>query len=133
LDTADIKVVTFAQAKSVFSVNSAIQCLNQNAYTFTNTSSAKYGSLSYTWKYGDNTSSTTKDASKTYNSYGAYNVLLITNTEHNCLDTALRLVTVNASPKANMALNADKLCFKGHQFVFNSSSTIPLKSQGIII
>ena len=124
LDTAYKNVVTFAQAKSGFAVNNAVQCLNQNAFNFTNGSSLKYGTLNYTWRFGDNTSATSKDASKTYSNFGSYYVLLISNTEHNCRDTAVKLITVNSSPKAGIALNAAKQCFKGNQFLFNSSSTI---------
>lgn len=124
-DTAYKNVVTYAQAKSAFSLNSAVQCLNQNKFDFTSNSSVKYGTLSYTWVFGDNTSATTQNASKSYSNYGSYYVLLVSNTEHNCKDTAVRLVTVNASPKAGINLNAAKQCFKGHQFILNSSSTIP--------
>ncbi len=125
LDTAFRNVVTFAQAKSGFAVNSAVQCLNKNAYSFTNSSSLKYGTLNYTWTFGDNTSAISKDAKRTYSNFGSYFVSLISNTEHNCRDTAVRLITVNASPKAGIAVNAAKQCFKGNQFVYNSSSTIP--------
>ncbi len=123
-DTAYKNVVTFAQAKASYVVNNDTQCLNQNSYTFTNQSTLKYGTLNYKWVYGDNTSATSKDALKTYSTHGTYYVLLISNTEHNCRDTAVKLITVNASPKAGIAVNSDKQCFKGNNFALNSSSTI---------
>ncbi|MBL7835976.1 MAG: PKD domain-containing protein, partial [Bacteroidetes bacterium] len=128
-DTASIRVVTFAQGKSQFSVNNAMQCKDQNGFAFTNASAVKYGNLSYQWRFGDNTVSAATNPFKTYNNPGVYQVGLITTTNHNCKDTTLVPVTVYASPLAAFNINNDKQCFRGNRFVFSSSSTI---SQGSI-
>ncbi len=128
-DTFSKSVVTFAQGKSVFSTASSAQCKDQNGFAFTNSSSIKYGNITYQWSFGDNTSSGVQNPFKTYNSPGVYQVRLISTSNHNCKDTMTLPVTVYASPVASFNINNDKQCFRNNRFVFSSSSTI---SQGSI-
>jgi gliding motility-associated-like protein len=128
-DTATGKVVTFAQPKSDFLNAAPVQCFNQHSFSFTNKSSLKYGSITYKWHFGDNTSSDSFNPGKQYGASGVYQVSLVSTSDHNCKDTLIRTVTVNASPKAGFAINQAGQCFRNNNFDFTNTSTL---SQGSI-
>ncbi len=79
-----------------FSVNATInQCLNGNVYSFTNTS---VGAVSYLWSFGDGTTSTTIDATKTYTNPGYYTVTLKATNANGCVGTSTSSVLVLPMP-----------------------------------
>ena len=66
-----------------FSVNNNMQCLNINSFAFTNTSNTgnavqPEAPLSYAWDFGDGTTSTNMNPTKTYAAAGTYTVKLTT-------------------------------------------------------
>lgn len=128
-DTAFKQMVTFAQGQARFNINDSVQCFDQNGFAFDNTSAVKYGLLNHQWNFGDNTSTSLEDPFKKYLQFGTYSVRLITSTDHNCKDTIVKLVKVDASPIAAFNINAAKQCFRSNSFDFNSSSNI---GQGLI-
>lgn len=128
-DTTFKNVVTFAQGKANFAVNDAVQCQDQNGFALGNGSSVKYGNLTYLWHFGNGGNSTLTQPYVRYTNPGTFNIRLITTTDHNCKDTLLLPVTVNASPKASFNTVADNQCFRDNDFEFNSTSTL---SQGQI-
>lgn len=107
-----------------FSANAISQCFAGNQFTFTNTSTVLTGTMQYNWDMGDGTTATTQDVTHSYTMAGTYIVRLIVTTDKGCIDSAKFTVNVNASPLAGFSVNADKQCFKNHQFVFTNSSTI---------
>jgi gliding motility-associated-like protein len=123
-DTANAMLVTFPQGKAQFANLNPVQCFDQHQFDFPNTSAVKSGSLTYRWTFGDNSSSDSLSPKKKYNSYGVYNVSLVSTSNQNCKDTFSRVVTVNASPIANFSINADKQCFKGNVLNYTNSSSI---------
>lgn len=79
-----------------FSVNNNSQCLSSNSFVFTNNSTGS-GTLSYNWNFGDGTTSTAANPTKTYATTGTYNVRLIA-TGIGGTDTAYQTVTVSDVP-----------------------------------
>lgn len=75
---------------SGFEVNDAEQCLNSNNFVFSNTSTE---ATDYLWVFGDGTTSTNSNPSKTYTSPGIYQVSL-TSTNINGSDVFTEQVTV---------------------------------------
>ena len=128
-DTVSRKVVTFAQPRAGFSVNNAVQCFNQHTYKLLNQSGIKYGSMTYRWIFGDNTTSDSVNAEKKYSAMGVYQLSLIAISDHQCRDTLSRTITLHASPKANFAINNARQCFRNNEFDFTNSSSI---AQGVI-
>lgn len=76
-----------------FSINSSSQCLTGNSFSFTNASNTgsavqPEAPLSYAWDFGDGTTSTAMNPTKTYTAAGTYTVqLTTTNTYGNNVKT----------------------------------------------
>lgn len=80
---------------AIFSVNNANQCLSNNSFVFNNTSTGY--NLSHAWDFGDGSTSTAVNPTKTYTAAGTYNVRLIVTGLNNVKDTQITAVTVNTS------------------------------------
>lgn len=97
-DTAIITVANHPQPASGFSVNVAQQCFKGNSFSFTNSSSIASGTLTYQWNFGDNSSTTTNNATHMYAAAGTYAVKLIATSNNGCRDSITQNITVNPSP-----------------------------------
>ena len=82
-----------------FSINSTAQCLANNFFKFTNTSTGD--DLTYHWDFGDGTSSTNLSPTKTYATSGTYQVTL-TATNVSGTNSATTPITVFAATTANI-------------------------------
>ncbi|MFN9115869.1 MAG: PKD domain-containing protein, partial [Bacteroidota bacterium] len=120
-DTLTRNITVYPQPVAAFSLNSASQCLRGNSFTTTNSSS---GASNYGWSFGDGTTSTANNPTKTYSAAGTYNIRLIAITGNSCRDTLTRSVTVNPNPTASFTVSNNAQCFRGNRFVFNSTSTV---------
>lgn len=92
-----------------FSANDANQCLNNNSFIFTNTSNTgnavqPSAPLSYVWEFGDGTTSTAMNPTKTYANAGTYTVkLTTTNTYGSDVKTMQVVVYANTNPEINQS------------------------------
>ncbi|MCB0635714.1 MAG: PKD domain-containing protein [Lewinella sp.] len=75
--------------------------------TFTNTS---VGSLDNNWTLGDGALSDQTSPIHTYNTIGAYPVLLVTTNEFGCADSTTQLVDIYGDPLADFALSVSEGC-----------------------
>jgi PKD repeat protein len=68
---------------------------------FVNNTTWPQGDISYTWDFGDNTSSNSSDPSKLYNiiQTTSYNVTLYASIAGGCADSITQRVTINESPR----------------------------------
>lgn len=73
-------------------------CLN-TPISFTNTSTGS--PTSYTWNFGDGSTSTATNPTHSYASSGTYNVSLIAMNSFGCFDTIVQPVFINLPPVAN--------------------------------
>lgn len=109
-----------AQVTSSFSVNQSQQCFNGNSFVFTNTSSSGAG-ITYAWNFGDGTTSTATNPTKSYSAAGYYSVQLVTDSggiSHYYNST----VVVNPLPVASFYSIASTT--SGNSYTFISTSTI---------
>lgn len=79
---------------SSFSVNQLIQCLDNNNFNFTNTSTVNSGTLTHLWKFGDGITSTLTSPSHTYANPGIYTVTLTATAANGCTGSFKQIVTV---------------------------------------
>lgn len=107
-----------------FSSNDSDQCRVGNSFTFTNSTTIKSGSLSYSWNFGDATASTQTNPTKTYASAGNRIVRLIATTDLGCEDTLLKQVFVRNSPTAAFAINDSTQCLVDNFFGLTNTSTV---------
>jgi|GEM_PF-678691 len=123
-DSISKTVVVHPMPKVDFSINDSTQCLSGNSFVFTNNSSVGTGTISSSWNFGDNTTSSQSNPTHTYSAAGYYAVKLIVSTNKSCKDSATHYVSVYSMPVANYSINKDVQCFNGNSFVFTNSSTI---------
>jgi gliding motility-associated-like protein len=74
--------------------------------SFTNTSGIPSGTLTYSWAFGDNTSSTQQDPIHFYNAAGTYTVTLyVYSTPNGCSDTIQQVISLGAGVQAAFGVN----------------------------
>jgi PKD repeat protein len=94
--TKQLSVLT--QPKANFSATDV--CAGDQV-VFVNNTTWPQGDISYTWDFGDNTSSNSSDPSKLYNiiQTTSYNVTLYASIAGGCADSITQRVTINESPR----------------------------------
>ena len=95
-DSITKTVAVYPSANLSFGINNASQCLKNNAFNFTNTSSISSGSATYKWVLGE--ADTTTNTSKTFTQIGNYKIYLLSLTNQNCADSFSKDIVVKASP-----------------------------------
>lgn len=95
-----IQLVTgYPQPVADFTVNNSGQCLNNNVFNFTNTSTVSTGTIiGYNWSFGNGQNSTLQNPVYTYTVAGTYAVTLIVTTDNGCKDTLVKNVVVYPQP-----------------------------------
>jgi PKD repeat protein len=94
-DSTSKTITVFTQPKSGFTVNTLSQCLNENSFSFNDTT---YSTSTRLWNLGDLTTNTNDTFSKTYINAGIYTVKLKVMDIHNCSDSSIKVITVKANP-----------------------------------
>jgi gliding motility-associated-like protein len=123
--TTDEVVITVNETPvSGFLPDQVSQCLKNNLFAFTNTSTISAGALQYEWDFGDGNTSTTANATHSYTAAGTYQVRLIATAPNGCKDTSNVPVQVYDMPVVGFTVNLADQCFRGNQFVFTNTSTI---------
>lgn len=125
VDSTEKQVIVYPSPQIAFVINDSTQCINGNLYTYTNQTTIKYGSLTYTWDLGGGFTSTAQDTQVVYNNFGTYKPTLIALSNHNCPDTLTKNIRVYAKPEPQFAINDTDQCLKGNLFDINNQSTIP--------
>ena len=106
--STDILVTVFGKPKVNFNSDTTSVCAIYDQ--------VKYKALSdpgvYLWNFGDNTSSSTQNPIKTYNTGGNYTVSLKVTNIHGCEDTKskVKFVTVNSLPSPDFTLSKYSGC-----------------------
>lgn len=72
--------------------------------TFTNNTVNVGAGTTYSWDFGDGSSSVKEDESFTYAAAGAYNVSLVVSTANGCTDTVTKTYNVNAIPSSGFSV-----------------------------
>lgn len=122
---------TANQTINVVGVNAAfvadpvsLQCFSNNKFEMTNESSASTSGLQYEWNFGDGTTSTASNPTKSYSSVGTYSITLIASTANSvCTDTIKHPVTIYPSATANFSINTSAQCKTSGNFILTNNST----------
>jgi gliding motility-associated-like protein len=107
-----------------FTINDTTQCVNGNSFTFTNTSTVTSGSLTYSWSFGDGTSSTLPSPNHSFIAPGTYPVKLVAAEVGGDKDSITIDVTVYPKPTINFSINDSTQLIEGNNFIFTNLSTI---------
>ena len=119
IDSTKQVVEVLVNPRARFSVNNSTQCLNDNNFVFANNSIAPTGT-SFTWSFGDGTSSNASSPSKKYSTASAYKVNLYLSATNGCKsDTATTAVSVIPNPIVNAG--SDLVVVEGKTIMLNAS------------
>jgi gliding motility-associated-like protein len=118
--SATTTVAINMQPAPIADFTSASACA-QTALAFTNTSTTVAGtSPTWSWNFGDATSSTLQNPTHIYATGGTYNVTLTVTTAAGCTNSISKTVTVNPTPVP--AFTANSMCYVGSVTFTNTSS-----------
>jgi PKD repeat protein len=124
-DSTSQQVVVNPMPASSYTINTAAQCLTDNSFTFTNSSTLASGTLtSHLWSFGDGGTATTLNATRSYVAPGIYPVKLVSTSNNGCKDSTTRQVTVHPMPVSGFTVNPAIQCLTGNSFSFNNTSTV---------
>ncbi|MEP6676781.1 MAG: PKD domain-containing protein [Ferruginibacter sp.] len=89
---------------AAFTVNNPVQCMVNNKFNFTNSSTNALGAMEYHWIFGDGTEAFTKNSAHTYNRPGIFTVRLTVTSNTICTDIHEMTVTVYPNAFADFIL-----------------------------
>lgn len=105
---------------AAFAINTVTQCLSGNSFVFTNGSTGT-APFTYSWAFGDGTTSTAANPVKVYTATGTYTVKLKT-TGTGGADSITHTVTVGATPAYGFAIDSASQPLAGNSFTFTSTT-----------
>ena len=89
-----------------FTVDKPVQCMVNNKFVFTNTSTNAVGAMQYKWVTGDGFTANSRDLTYSFKKPGTYEVIMIVSSNTACADSISKTITVNANVFAEFAVNA---------------------------
>jgi PKD repeat protein len=107
-----------------FTIDDLGQCLKDNSFVFTNSSSVTNSTLTHQWNFGDGRTSTSTSPTKTYSKSGFYNVKLISISAYGCRDSITKADTVFYTPVVSFTIGDPGQCLKDNSFVFTNNSSV---------
>ncbi|MEM9327132.1 MAG: PKD domain-containing protein [Bacteroidota bacterium] len=118
VDSTAREITIFPLPETGFTATDVCQGLETS---FTNTSQIPSGTLSYSWTYGDGATATIDNPDHIYEAPGSYPVGLTSTSNHGCLTTTHRTITVYDQPDA--AFTVDDVCVDTLVALNNTTST----------
>ncbi len=123
-DSITGSVVVTALPVAAFGITDPPQCLINNSFSFTNTSSLPGETLTYHWDFGDGSSSNLQTPVHQYTSSGNYNVVLTVTSPTGCTDNISHSLIVFPKPTVAFAPSANMQCLRGNTISFANNSLI---------
>lgn len=124
-DTLEHIVYLFENPVASFSVNDSTQCLNNNNFIFTNSSTISAGTLNYFWTFGDGNTNTNVSPNHAYlNSNAGYDVKMLARTTLGCVDSITKVMEVYAQPQVGFSINDSTQCFLNNQIELTNTSSV---------
>ena len=125
-DSTQQNVVIYQYPKPVvgFTQNNFSQCLSGNSFLLNDTSNISSGTISRQWIFSDSSTSNSLTLNKQFLKAGNYFIKLFVTSDHNCIDSVSKNVTVFPQPKSGFSQNTFAQCLSGNSFSFNDTSSI---------
>jgi gliding motility-associated-like protein len=124
IDTLVRQIIVAPHAKPAFSIDKDSQCFRTNYFTLTNSSTVQFGSNKYQWQFGDNTSDTNTNTTKTYKSGSKYAIKLIATTNYNCKDSISKPIVLVPHPISKFSVADTTLCRSQNVNITNESTLL---------
>jgi gliding motility-associated-like protein len=101
LDTSRSVQITLNPDPNVsFAVDDSVKCIPDRRFTFVNQTTIASGSMTYTWDFGDGTTSQSPSPTVQYKTAGTYRVTLRASSDLGCIRSTSRNLRVDSMPKA---------------------------------
>lgn len=135
--TPAIGSFTTQDLKMSFTFSRTDSCQGTNVVRFTNTSTANFGGIKYTWLFKDGKTDTGFNVTHTYMNGGSFSVELLASPSGGCANSYISPVDVLIIPRPvskPIEKNGDTAqCFTGNHFYFNDQTTLaPVKKTGYV-
>jgi len=91
-----------------FTVEKPNQCMLNNKFVFTNTSTNAVGAMQYMWALSDGFTATSKNLTYSFKKPGVYEVVLVVSSNSACADSTTMII--NVYPNVFSAFSAEPVC-----------------------
>lgn len=118
-DTVTSDITVYPASEAIFTANNV--CIYDSAY-FINTSTVTSGGITYSWDFGDGTTSSQQDPAHLFSTSGSYNVTLMTASDSGCTDSLSQIIFIN--PKPNAVFTSNNNCLYDTSFFNNTTNII---------
>jgi PKD repeat protein len=109
----DIRIGNYPNTN--FIIDTSVQCVTGNLFTFYDSSNAVDGELLHEWDFGDNQNGFFDTVSHSYNDAGFYNVKLTATSIYGCESSTTKRVQV-VGPAMDFTINDTAQCFRYNLF-----------------
>ncbi|MCL9980789.1 MAG: PKD domain-containing protein [Bacteroidia bacterium] len=129
-DTIDSLFIVYPVGKTEIGSKIIDQCKKTNSFEFYDNTTIDIGSFTDEWQIaGKSYPNQGTLTNIKFSDTGTQKILLITETDKGCRDSALSTVFVAPEPKAILTVTDSSNCFDGHFFDLECKSTVALNSQ----
>ncbi len=123
-DTLFKSVRLLPMPKSDFIIDDDIQCLKNQSFNLTNTSSIFWGNISHSWDLGNgNQTNFYSPKAIVYPDTGIWTIKLVTTSGFQCKDTIDKKIQVVDMPIPSFSINDSSQCWKQNDFKYTNTST----------
>ena len=129
-DTIDSLFIVYPVAKTTIGSKIFDQCKKTNKFEFYDNTTISTGTFTDEWQIAGKSYPNQGTLSNIkFSDTGTQKILLITETDKGCRDSARSTVFVAPEPKAILTVTDSSNCFQGHFFDLECRSTVPSNSQ----
>lgn len=126
--SVDSNLISIRQGyQPAFSTDSTVLCSVSDPVAFSNLTNGP-SSLSYTWNFGDGTTSTANSPSHIYGQKGSFTVTLIATTQEGCVDTLTQNAFVNVANFQPTIAGPSQICSGDSALLIDSGLVKPVSS-----
>jgi hypothetical protein len=117
-----------------FTINNIVQCLNNNNYLFTDTSTISSGKLSRIWSLSSGINDTTSSISTTkkYSVANSYSVKLVSKSDFNCMDSIIKTIKVNPNPVIGIISGKSNSLITNNPYIYSVNLQANLTYQWLV-
>lgn len=123
-DSIDKMVVIWPQADIDFNINDSLQCFNTNSFDYTNLTTIEYGTLTYSWDFGDGGSSTAVNETNRSYAVDTFAIRLASQSDVGCTDTITKEIEIYPSSVPSFSISDDIQCYNYNTFDFTNTTTL---------
>jgi len=124
MDSLQKDIWVYPNTDVSFLTNDSDQCVNQQNFSFRNTSNIATGSIrSISWNLGNGNFSNMGIANAYYPNSGFYRISLTTISDSGCIDSLVSAIRVYPKPTARFDVNDSAQCLFQNNYVFTDNST----------